>query len=195
MNWEIAAGDTLRQRRRAAGLSQRALAVRAGVKQTQVARIETHRTQPTLPVLGRLLDALDTEFQSVDIKSPDAREIKELIAGNKLSPTLLGECFRAAAGIVDELRRSTPHGFRRSVASAPESTGVPGFDALIASLVEDSCEKVSVDPPDWVDDEWRFVEQWFTSGVPSLRNEALSDSPPAFRRHGVFSLLNEFSRA
>lgn len=202
MNWKTAAGDTLRERRIAAGLSQRALARRARVQQTDVARIEAHRVQPTLPVLGRLLDALDTELRPVGNPPPDdgiaasvAAEIRGLVSQADLEPRALNEAFRAAAGIVDEAQRTTPNQFRRSVTKAPEPTGVPGFDALIASLVEDSCEKFGIDAPGWVDDDWRFVGEWFTSGVPEFREDALSESPPAFRRHGVYVLANEFCRA
>lgn len=201
VNWDTAAGDTLRARRLAAGLSQRALAVRAGVGQTTVARIESHRTQPTLPVLGKLLDALDTELVPVEIQPGEgvavaaAREVSVLLAGSEPSLAVLGECLRATAGIVDELQRSTPQAFRRSVAPPPPATGVPGFDALIAGLVEDSSEKAGVAPPAWVEDGWRFVGEWVISGAPELRERALRESPPALRRHGVYVLPGEFSRA
>jgi transcriptional regulator with XRE-family HTH domain len=46
------------------GLSQRQLAEAAGVPQSTVARIETHRQQPTLPLLARLLAAADLELRT-----------------------------------------------------------------------------------------------------------------------------------
>lgn len=202
MNWNTIAGETLRQRRIDAGLTQRALAARSGVKQTAIARIEAHRSQPTLPVLGRLLDVLDTELQPVEIPALEhgiavevAEEVKELVSTAELSRNDLSEAFRAVVGIVDEFQRSSAHGFRRSVASPPGSTGLRGFDALIASLVEDLSGQAQVEPPSWVNDEWRFADGWFTSGIPSLHSQAISASPPAFRRHGVYSLPDEFSRA
>lgn len=202
MNWDTVAGETLRQRRIVAGLSQRALAARSGVKQTAIARIETHRSQPTLPVLGRLLDALDIELQPVEIPVLEqgiavqvAKEVKVILSTAGLSRNDLSEAFRAVVGIVDEFQRSSANDFRRSVTSPPASTGLRGFDALIASLVEDLSEQAQVGPPSWVNDEWRFADGWFTSGIPSLRSAAISASPPAFRRHGVYSLPDEFSRA
>lgn len=47
----------LRQARTRAGLSQRALAARAGTSQAAVAAIESGRTSPTVPTLERLLAA------------------------------------------------------------------------------------------------------------------------------------------
>jgi transcriptional regulator with XRE-family HTH domain len=58
------AGNLLRLARQRRGVSQRRLAELAGVPQSTVARIETHRQQPTLPLLGRLLAAADLELRT-----------------------------------------------------------------------------------------------------------------------------------
>ncbi|WP_298346968.1 helix-turn-helix transcriptional regulator, partial [Ferrimicrobium sp.] len=54
--WSCFAGDLLKRSRAQAGLSQRQLAALAGVSNVEVARIESHRVQPSIPTLGRLLD-------------------------------------------------------------------------------------------------------------------------------------------
>lgn len=53
----LEAATILRTARRRAGLSQRELAERAGVRQPLVSRIESARQQPSLPTLQRLLAA------------------------------------------------------------------------------------------------------------------------------------------
>jgi transcriptional regulator with XRE-family HTH domain len=58
------AGNLLRVARMRRGVSQRQLADAAGVPQSTVARIETHRQQPTLPLLARLLAAADLELRT-----------------------------------------------------------------------------------------------------------------------------------
>ena len=58
------AGNLLRLARMRSGLSQRRLAEVAGVPQSTVARIETHRQQPTLPLLGRLFAAAGLELRT-----------------------------------------------------------------------------------------------------------------------------------
>lgn len=58
------AGNLVRLARVRRGLSQRQLAELAGVPQSTVARIETHRQQPTLPLLARLLAAADLELRT-----------------------------------------------------------------------------------------------------------------------------------
>lgn len=52
----------LRSRRSAAGLSQEALALRANVNRTYVAKLELARNQPTLSVLLGLAEALGIEL-------------------------------------------------------------------------------------------------------------------------------------
>ena len=56
------AGKLLREARTRAGLSQRALARRAGTTQSVVARIEAGHTSPTWETLERLLAAVDLEL-------------------------------------------------------------------------------------------------------------------------------------
>ena len=55
------AAELLRQTRARAGLSQRALAARAGTAQSAVARIERGQTSPTWSTLERLLKAANYE--------------------------------------------------------------------------------------------------------------------------------------
>jgi predicted transcriptional regulator len=59
----VNAARTLRQCRRRARLSQRALAARAGVPQSTIARIEAGLTDPHLGLFGRLLLACGQELE------------------------------------------------------------------------------------------------------------------------------------
>ena len=56
------AATLLRQARTRAGLSQRALARRAGTAQSVIARIEKGQTSPTWETLERLLEAADLDI-------------------------------------------------------------------------------------------------------------------------------------
>jgi transcriptional regulator with XRE-family HTH domain len=58
------AGNLLRLARMRSGFSQRQLAEAAGVPQSTVARIETYRQQPTLPLLARLFAAAGLELRT-----------------------------------------------------------------------------------------------------------------------------------
>lgn len=66
------ARDILRLARRRRGLTQAALAERAGVSQTVVARYESRRQQPTVPVLERLVAASGFTLEWSLRHAPDA---------------------------------------------------------------------------------------------------------------------------
>ena len=53
----VDAGRVLRDSRRRAGLTQRALALKAGIPQPTIARIESHAVVPRVDTLDRLLSA------------------------------------------------------------------------------------------------------------------------------------------
>lgn len=59
------AARLLRYARKRAGLTQRALAAKAGVPQPYVARVESSRTDPTVSSLSRLLRACETTLEAM----------------------------------------------------------------------------------------------------------------------------------
>lgn len=59
------AARLLRYARKRAGLSQRALAAKAGVPQSYIARVESSRTDPTVSSLSRLLRACETTLEAM----------------------------------------------------------------------------------------------------------------------------------
>lgn len=69
-------GKTLKQARKAKGLSQAALAKRAGVPQSHISRIETAGVDLRLSSLAELARALDLELMLVPRKAvPAARSL------------------------------------------------------------------------------------------------------------------------
>lgn len=93
----------LRDARRRAGLSQRELAVRAGVSQPAVARLESGRHSPSLATLERLLSACGERLVlgSVpvdDLDHHDASLIEStlpLSAEQRIDRLLAVHCFAA----------------------------------------------------------------------------------------------------
>jgi transcriptional regulator with XRE-family HTH domain len=67
----IDSAGLLRAARERSGLSQRALAERAGTSQSVVARIELGQTSPTVPTLNRLLDAAGATMDVPVVAGPD----------------------------------------------------------------------------------------------------------------------------
>lgn len=65
-DWSCGAdgGNLLRIARSRTGMSQRELAEAAGLPQSTIARIESGARQPSLPVLARIVAAVDLELRS-----------------------------------------------------------------------------------------------------------------------------------
>ena len=103
------------------------------------------------------------------------------------SPPRASEALRIAFAFAERLDRATPSERSDMVRLRPASTTDPGYDALLAALVEHLCARWEIKTPKWVDDPDRFVEPWwFVSGLRGLHASALVQSPISFARHGVF---------
>lgn len=80
--------------------------------------------------------------------------------------------------------------------SEPPLTGSAPIDAAFAALAEYLSERDGWPAPDWVDDATRFLnDEWLPNSSPPLREEALTDSVPAFARHGIRVSYRALSRA
>ena len=73
------------------------------------------------------------------------------------------------------------------VSTSPASVGDRRYDALLAAIAEYVCARSGMLAPAWVEDEYRFLEQWwFVSGIKALHADAIAHSPISFARRGVF---------
>lgn len=82
--------------RRAAGLSQRQLAVWAGTQQSSVSEYESRRKSPTLEVVERLLEAADAELAIRPIIDFDVRqdpEVGQYLVPERLWSVPMPDCF------------------------------------------------------------------------------------------------------
>jgi transcriptional regulator with XRE-family HTH domain len=69
------AADVMLRARQAAGLSQRATAARAGVRQPLISRIETGREQPAVATLSRLVSACGYALRVELDQAPDPGDL------------------------------------------------------------------------------------------------------------------------
>lgn len=102
-NWE--AGTLLRQARECAGLTQRAIAARAGTAQSVVARIEGGQSSPSWETLTRLIGAAGQQLRATLEPAPvlathmldDVTRILSLTAEQRLLEVANLSAFVAAA--------------------------------------------------------------------------------------------------
>lgn len=191
--------EMLRFARRRGGLTQAALAERAGTSQPTLAAYEAGRAEPRLETLERLAEACD--FELVVTMRPRVRRGAKPIAGMAeevaalLSDDGTPSAWRRLLDFVDDFRESSVPGRRWLVEDPPPSTGDRRFDAAIAALVEFLCTEAGTSFPGWTDEPERFAEPWwFVSGLEGFEAMAFRDSPISFARHGVFVNEGAFDR-
>lgn len=132
-DWSHFARDLLKQSRARAGLSQHKLAVLAGVSNAEVARIETYRVQPSIPVLGKLLDAIGLGVQLLGeyidnrVSAREAAEsIKKEIAASNDQRAFLNWLI-----LLDDLNAVTAVRLLDLVCDPAPPTGSSHYDALM----------------------------------------------------------------
>ncbi len=202
MDGKDCASSILRSLRVRNGLTQRALAHRAGVPQPTIAAIEARRREPSITLLSRIAESvgetLETRLVPLDRRSVLAAgvQIADLLSGRRHPerPEKVREdgCLRVVLDLRDGLRRAGREDLLSRVAAPPSLTGEARWDALLAAVVEDECARKNVAPPRWTSDPRRFTKPfWYLSKVPTLHDWELANAPGAFVRHGVLAAEEE----
>jgi transcriptional regulator with XRE-family HTH domain len=196
------ASELVRDLRRQAGLSQRALADKAGVPQPTIAEIEAGRREPSITLLSRLAEgaglALRFELLPLDPRSAvaTANRVRDRLsgsAGEGWSPELRQDAaLRAVIDFKDAVGTVSVEEFARLVEAPAGLTGDTRWDAFIAAVVEDESATRDVAPPRWTNEGSRFVRPlWYLSDNKALHSWELATAPGAFVRHGVLAAKDE----
>ncbi len=190
----------IRSARNAAGMTQAALAARAGTTQPAVAAYEAGSRTPNLATLSRLLDGCEHDLELV--ARPRVRRGAASLA--ELSPTISedlsaereSDALRLLFGFADDFRGSSRPGRIALLAEEPPPTGDARFDAALAGLAELFAAEAGITAPAWVNGHLRFVEPWwFVASRPAFDAYTLANSPALLARHGVFMAREVFDRA
>ncbi len=181
--------------RKLRGLSQRALAARAGVSFRGVQLLEEPGHNWRVKTLGQVaaafglppagLDLAVDRFLRVPVDS--VRDISIRIASDGFD-SWKTHLFN----FVDAFRSSRDSALLRD-APVPELD--PRLRALCASVTEALCHESGMKPPAWCAGIPALERPWFVAGVENLKAMALVESPAWFRARGIFVLGNFLSRA
>jgi hypothetical protein len=93
------------------------------------------------------------------------------------------------------LRRGGPTLAAEVFEAEPGPTGSPRLDAAFAALADHLAERDGWQVPPWANDPGRRANGWFPDVPTIFRAEAERDSPPAFRRRGIFISNRSLERA
>ena len=178
--------------RRSRGLSQRALAARAGDHQPTISALEKGEHDPGLAHLTRLLAATGHRLVALPTTSRPVYEAAADIA-DALRDGDDSRAFREFIQLSDDLTREDAPLRAALTALAPAPVD-RRYDALLAGVVEHYLAHAGLPLPAWVNDPSRvLIDPWFVDDVPALRDKTVAETPPAFARHGVFLAGSELA--
>ena len=180
-----AAALLVRQARLSSGMSQRALAERAGDHQPNVAAIESGARDAYVATVDRLVRAAGGRLSVLPTTTAPvaevAIEVAELLRAGKERLA-----YRTVLGLHDDLVRAHP-ALRVALCVAPAPpTGDRNYDALLAAVVDHDLERDGLPVPPWVSDPGRNAGGWWFEDLAELRGTVRRRTPPAFARHGVW---------
>lgn len=186
----MGASQLVRQTRRAKRLSQRSLALRAGISQPALADIERSAHDPCVATLDRVLAAAGCSLTALPTLSWTVSRwadfLYEELRGNRRSEDVL---FRAIIELSDCLFKAEPSLRVALCVSEPALCGDPRFDAFLAAVVRHHLSFGSLPLPPWVDDACRFLgTPW--EATPFVQDDELL---AAFHHHGILLAASELA--
>lgn len=184
----MATAQLVREARRGSGLSQRALATRAGLGQPALADIERSAHDTRGRQLERLVNAAGYQLAVLPTAAHSAADWADLIYQELRSRRRSDAvAFRALIGLSDDLTEASK-AIRVALCVAPAAPcGDRRFDAAIAAIVDHHLSKDRLPLPEWV---WEPSRVLATPWRVSPHADP-SDVPAAFRRHGVLLAASE----
>lgn len=180
----------VREARRGGGLSQRALAAKAGITQPALADIERSAHDTRVASLDHLIGAAGYRLFLLPTTSSSAASWANVIYGELRSARHSERgAFRALIGLSDELA-AAPGPLRVALCVAPPaSTGDRRYDAAVAAIVDYHLTRDRLPRPSWVREPSRVLaDAWEVSPFTDI-----SEVPAVFRRHGVLLAKSELS--
>jgi len=175
----MTAGTLVREARRDADLSVRALAERAGVAYSTVARIEAGRVDPTTGMLTRLLAAAGCELNLVTnpYRGPKIADLADA-SGAGREGDARPDWTRVRA-LLDYLALH-PDAKGATMAGRPPPSGSALIDNLLAAIAEKTCDDAGLPRPPWTRRVPPLPESWVQPGTPRMRDAARASTPPQF---------------
>ncbi len=182
----MSASTLLRSSRTSRGVTQRALATAAKVRQPGVAAVESGAEDATVSRIEHLLAALGSRLSVIP-----SRTRPVWAAGEDVRAALDADdertAWREVIQLNDDLRAADPATAVALAIAAPGPTGDVRFDALIAAVTDCALSDAQLPLPAWLrEDAWVLDRFWDVENVPTLRVAARDQTPEAISRHGIY---------
>jgi len=187
--------NVLADLRREMGMSQRDMALRAGISFRGLQFLEQTDHNWRIDTLAKVAEALNLPGQGIDLVVDDfLRTRPDSIADVSMRMLLDGlESWKLHLfDFVDAFRTSHD---ARLVRDPPVHGLEARLAALCASTVEALCAEHESMAPPWCAGVPALPCPWFVAGIENLKASALVESPAWFRKRNIFVLGNFLSRA
>lgn len=182
----------LRRARSDAGLSVRALAHRADVSASTIARIESGQVDPTYGMLIQLLSAcgqdirITTRRRAAPVTQPPAPPPRIAALATAWKPTALGQTpdWARFRGTLDYLTRH-PEAVPGAIRKRPPASGSAMIDTLLAGIAEKLADDSGYPRPVWTQKTPTLAQEWAAPGTPQMRLSRRDTTPPQLLRRGL----------
>jgi transcriptional regulator with XRE-family HTH domain len=169
--------------RTSAGLTMRALAARADVATSTIARIETGKVDPTVGMLARLLRAAGRELELGTHRAPGP-EIADLADAWSRGPRGDRPDWTRLRAFLDQLALH-PEQKGSATLRMPAPSGSAVMDTLLAGIAEKICDDAGHPRPTWARRVPALPEAWATPGTPAMREAIRAATPRALAERGL----------
>jgi transcriptional regulator with XRE-family HTH domain len=178
--------DLVRDARRSAGLSARALARLAQVPSSTVLRIESGKVDPTFGMLRRLLDAAGRDLHLKSIHRPPSQRgpvLAELADAWVESPDEHPDWTKLRS-FLDDLSLH-PDRVETAIIRRPPKSQSPVLDTLLAGIAEKLADDAGIGRPAWTRRTPCLREEWSPFGPPRLKARWRNAAPPQLLDRGL----------
>lgn len=182
----------LRGARRAAGLTQRALAEVTHEHQPAIAAIESGQRGVTYEHLVRLLAPTGYKLQVFKTTSSSAHEVANKVF-ERLQAQREDHAFREIIKLSDDLNAASRVELVCLTATRPPSTGDSRYDALIAGICDLYISKSRVPRAEWITQTPALPDAWFVDDSPGFHGNALRTTPKTLAKRNVFLAASELA--
>lgn len=158
------------------GLSQRALAERAGVEQSTIARIELGDADPAYSTVVRLLDAAGFHLPEPEPSIPTLAEAAT--GGDDLDWTMLRS--------VADLAERDPSTVCLLIGAEPPRTTDTIARTILAAVAAFLAEQAEIRAPAWARHTPPLDTPWHPDGTPRMVRQTMAETPPAVARYNVW---------
>ena len=177
------AATMVRGARTSAGLTMRALAARADVATSTIARIESGKVDPTVGMLARLLSAAGRELE-LGTHRGSGPEIADLTDAWSRGPRGDRPDWTRLRAFLDHLARH-PEQQGPATLRRPAPSGSAVLDTLLAGVAEKICDDAGLPRPTWARAVPALPEPWANPGTPAMREAVAAATPRALAKRGL----------